>query len=296
MVLRDGRVFNSIVIPKNTPYPCEYSRDDYVTTYDNQLTLDLYVLEGEATDPRDCELVGAYQIFDIPRRPIGGARLKVSYKYNDNQIVQVVAFDVEDNTPLPIRPIDCPDINLLGVSTGMDVAILIDCSGSMSGEKLANAQAAALRFSQNISLGASKVGVVSFGGAAAQLECALTANQAELGRKIANLKAHGGNPMWDAIDVADHSIFGDQTSNSMKVIIVLADGDPGDAAATLASANRIKEKGIRIIAVGVGAGVDEAFLRKIVSEPNDYHFVGESFELKSTFINIATQLSSQVSR
>ena len=296
VVLRDGRLFNSVVIPKNTDYPCEYSRDDYVTTYDNQLTLDLYVLEGEAADPRDCDLIGAYQIFDIPRGPIGGARLKVSYKYNDNQIIQVVAFDLNNKTLLPIRPIDHPDINLLGVSTAMDVAILVDCSGSMSGEKLANAQSAAIRFSETIIRGASKVGVVSFGGAAAQLECALTADHAEFSRKIANLKAYGGNPMWDAIDVADHTIFGDQNSNSMKVIIVLADGDPGNAAATLASANRVKGNGIRIIAVGVGAGVDEAFLRKIVSEPNDYHFVGESFELKSTFINIATQLSSQVSR
>ena len=296
VVLKDGRLFNSVVIPKNTDYPCEYSRDDYVTTYENQLTLDLYILEGEAAEPRDCELIGAYQIFDIPRGPIGGARLKVSYKYNDNQIIQVVAFDVRNKTPLPVRPIDHPDINLLGVSTAMDVAILVDCSGSMSGEKLANAQAAAIRFSETIILGASKVGVVSFGGAAAQLECALTANHAEFSRKIANLKAHGGNPMWDAIDVADHSIFGGQNYNSTKVIIVLADGDPGDAAATLASANRVKRNGIRIIAVGVGAGADEAFLRKIVSEPSDYHFVGESFELKNTFINIATQLSSQVSR
>lgn len=293
-VLKDGELFNSIVIPKNTPYPCDREKSDYVTTYDNQETLDLYVLEGEAEDPRDCELVGSYQIYDIPKRGAGKTKLKVTYKYNQNQIVEVNAVDLNNNKALPMRMIDNADLNQLTVAAAMDIALLIDCSGSMYGQKIEDAQKAALKFSESVNLGQSKIGVISFGGSRAQNECNLTSDYKEIKRNVQKLTASGGNPMWDAIDIADNHLF-EYSCNSEKVIIILADGDPGDANATLASAKRVKTKGVRIIAIGIGAGVDEAFLRKIVSSQEDYHFVTDSFQLSEAFINIATQLTAGAS-
>jgi hypothetical protein len=61
-----------------------------------------------------------------------------------------------------------------------------------------------------------------------------------------------------------------------------------------ASASTAKKKGIRIITIGV-SGADEHFLKKIASSPNDYYFCNQSFELESTFVNIATQLTSGAS-
>jgi molecular chaperone DnaK (HSP70) len=289
-VLKDGELFNSIIIPKNTPYPCDREKSDYVTTYDDQETLDLYVLEGEAEDPRDCELVGSYQIYDIPKRAAGKTKLKVTYKYNQNQIVEVNAVDMNNNKTLPMRMIDNADLNQLNVASAMDIALLIDCSGSMSGQKIEDAQNAAIKFSDSVSLGQSKIGVISFGGSRAQNECNLTSDHKEIKKTVMKLVANGGNPMWDAIDIADNQIF-DYSCNSKNIIIILADGDPGDANATLASAKRVKSKGVRIIAIGVGAGVDEVFLKKIVSSQEDYHFVTDSFQLSETFISIATQLT-----
>ena len=115
-VLNEGELYNSIIIPKNSPYPCDLEKSDYVTSYDDQETLDVYVLEGEAEDPRDCELVGSYQIYDIPKRPEGKARLKMTYKYNENQIVEVSAVDLHSNKVLPIRMIENPDLNELASS------------------------------------------------------------------------------------------------------------------------------------------------------------------------------------
>lgn len=289
-VLKDGELFNSIIIPKNTPYPCDREKSDYVTTYDNQETLDLYVLEGEAEDPRDCELVGSYQIYDIPKRPAGKIKLNVTYTYNQNQLVEVNAMDLNNNNTLPMKMIDNTDLNQLNVAAAMDIALLIDCSGSMSDQKIKDAQNAAIKFSESVTLGQSKIGVISFGGSRAQNECNLTSDYIEIKKSVMRLVASGGNPMWDAIDIADNQMF-DYSYNSKKIIIVLADGDPGDATATLASAKRVKSKDARIIAIGVGNGVDEAFLRKIVSSQEDYHSVTDSFQLSETFINIATQLT-----
>jgi molecular chaperone DnaK len=289
-VLKDGELFNSIIIPKNTPYPCDREKSDYVTTYDNQETLDLYVLEGEAEDPRDCDLVGSYQIYDIPMRRAGKTKFKVTYTYNQNQIVEVNAKDLNNNKTLPMKMIDNADLNQLNVASAMDIALLIDCSGSMSGQKIEDAKNAAIKFSESLILGQSKIGVISFGMDRAKNECNLTSDYKEIKKTVLKLVACGGNPMWDAIDIADNQTF-DYSYNSKNIIIILADGDPGDAIATLESVKRVKSKGVRIIAIGVGAGVDEVFLRKIVSSQEDYHFVTDSFQLSETFISIATQLS-----
>jgi len=294
-VLKDGELFNSIIIPKNTPYPCDREKSDYVTTYDDQETLDLYVLEGEAEDPRECDLVGSYQIYDIPKRPAGKTKLKVTYKYNENQIVEVSAVDLNSNKSLPMKAIENADLNQLNVAAAMDIALLIDCSGSMCGQKIEDAQDAAIKFSESVTLGQSKIGVISFGGSHAKNECNLTSDYREIKKTVKKLVASGGNPMWDAIDIADNQVF-DYNYNSKKIIIILADGDPGDANATLISAKRVKSMGARIIAIGVGAGVDEAFLRKIVSSKDDYHFVTDSFQLSETFISIATQLTGSALR
>lgn len=289
-VLKDKELHNSIIIPKNTAYPCYREKSDYVTTYDDQEILDLYVLEGEAEDPRDCELVGSYHIYDIPKKAAGKTRLKVTYRYNQNQIVEVNAVDLSNNMVLPMQTIDNADLNHLNVAVAMDIALLIDCSGSMYGKKIEDAQNAAIKFSESVTLGQSKIGVISFGGSQSQNECNLTSDYKEIKKTVMKLVASGGNPMWEAIDIADNQMF-DYSCDSQKIIIILADGDPGDANATLASAKRVMSKGVRIIAIGVGTGVDEAFLRKIVSSQEDYHFVTDSFQLSETFISIATQLT-----
>jgi len=294
-VLKDGELYNSIIIPKNTPYPCEREKSDYVTTCDDQETLDLYVLEGEAKDPRSCELVRSYQIYDIPKRPAGKTKLKVTYKYNQNQIVEASSVDLYSNKVLPMKKIETADLNNINVASAMDIALLIDCSGSMSGQKIEDAQNAAIRFTETVSLGMSKIAVISFGGSHANSECNLTSDYKDIKMSVMKLVASGGNPMWDAIDITENKIF-DYRINSKKIMIILADGDPGDAQATLASAKRAKSNNVRIIAIGVGTGVDENFLKKIVSSQDDYHFITDSFNLSETFISIATELTGNILR
>ena len=129
-VLKDEQLFNSIIIPKNTPYPVDKSKDDYVTTYDNQETLDLYVLEGESEDPRDCELVGSYQIYDIPKRGAGKTKLKVTYKYNQNQIVEASAVDLNNNKTLAMKKItEDVDLNRLLIDKKVDVSLYSEFAG-----------------------------------------------------------------------------------------------------------------------------------------------------------------------
>ena len=285
-VLKEGELFNSIIIPKNTPYPVEENRSDYVTSYDKQETLDINVLEGEAEDPRDCELVGSYQIYGMPKRSSGETRLKVTYRYNENQIVEVDAIDLKDNKVLPLRKIEDADLDQIATSRGIDVALLIDCSVSMSGEPLDDAKKAAMSFLDNFRAPNGKVGLITFPGGIGH---PLHHNFSSIKRKIKMLNAYNTTPMTEALDIAQNKML--VSGELESVIVLLSDGAPNNPLSAESSAQIAKNKGIKIITIGV-SGADEEFLRKIAFSSEDYYFCNQSFELESTFINIATQLTS----
>ena len=99
-----GELRNSTIIPKNTNIPCNVSRDDYLTTGPNQTEFDVIVLQGgEEIEPRYCPVRDAYEVYDIPPRPAGETRIKVTFKYNTDGIIEVEAEDVHSKKVLPIR-------------------------------------------------------------------------------------------------------------------------------------------------------------------------------------------------
>ena len=48
---------NSIVIPKNTPIPCQQSQT-YVTSEDNERVIEVAITQGEDTDPKYVDVIG----------------------------------------------------------------------------------------------------------------------------------------------------------------------------------------------------------------------------------------------
>ena len=80
------------------------------------------------------------------------------------------------------------------------------------------------------------------------------------------------------------------------MLVLLTDGYPDKEGATSRQARRAKRQGIKLIAVGVGHGVDSEYLKRIASTPDDYYFVEDSIQLESTFSNIATRLVAESSR
>lgn len=293
-----GELRNSIIIPKNTNIPCDVSRDDYLTTSHNQEEFDVIVLQGgEGINPRYCPMHDAYEVYDIPPRPAGETRIKVTFKYNANGVIEVEAEDVKTKKVLPIRKkmeeidwdaLEAPE----PVSTPMDIALAIDCSGSMSGGELDDAKAAASRFLDGIDP-SSHVGLVSFGGSKVRVEMNLTQDFEELREAIDNLRTRGSTPMAAAIELARDKVL--VNSQNVNVLILLTDGYPDDEEATLTEAESAKQHGIQIIAIGVGDGVDSDYLQEISSTPEDYYFVEESVHLESTFTTIASRLVTEFS-
>ena len=300
MVVRDaiGELKNSIIIPKNTNIPCDISKDNFQTTSHNQTEFDVIVLQGpEGLSPRDCPVHDAFEVYDIPPRPAGETRIKVTFKYNADGVIEVEAEDVKAKKVLPMRPkaeeIDWEALESPGpVSMPMDIALAIDCSGSMSAGELDDAKGAAARFLDNIDL-STHVGLISFGGNEVEIEMELTQDFDKLREAIDDLTTRGTTPMAKAITRTREELLTD--SQNVNVLILLTDGYPDDGKATLTAAERAKLQGIQIIAIGVGDGVDSDYLEDLASTPEDYYFVEESVHLESTFTTIASRLVTESS-
>lgn len=88
---------NFLMIPKFTPLPYEKT-DTFQTERDNQDSVLIRIMEGgimddEGTcDPLDCTKIGE-TILNIPPHP-AGSPIEVTYRYNDNGMLEVHAKDV----------------------------------------------------------------------------------------------------------------------------------------------------------------------------------------------------------
>ena len=293
-----GELRNSTIIPKNTNIPCDVSKDDYKTTVPNQKEFDVIVLQGpEDFSPRECEVRAAYEVSGIPEYP-AGAPIKMTFKYSVDGTIDVAAEDVQSKKILSVelKAVDI-DWDALAapepVSIPMDIALVIDCSISMDDDgELDDAKAAASRFLDTIDP-SSQVGLVSFGGSLIEIEMGLTHDFDQLRLAIDELETRGTTPMAEAIDVTREDLLTDSGNN--KVLILLTDGYPDDEDATREQAELAKAEEIRIIAIGVGDGVDSDYLEEIASTSEDYHFVEESVQLESTFTTIASRLVTESS-
>jgi len=90
------RKINHIMIPRNTAIP--YSvKQRFVTTSHNQQSIHIYILEGEASDPAACSLIGDFRIIGLPPNLPAGSPVEVEYSYDANGRIHAVARELTGN-------------------------------------------------------------------------------------------------------------------------------------------------------------------------------------------------------
>ena len=287
VVFRSGELFNSRIIRRNSRIPCERTRDDYVTTHDGQSSMDLWLVQGEEDDPLKCAVLGHFEFYGIPSRFKGETRLAVTYRYNANGIVEVEAMDLGSGQTLAHRhatgQVTLDDIASNRVP--MQIALVMDCSGSMYGTNIMEARKAARTFVQRTLQRNRQIAVVAFPGG---VLTSLTDQRTRIEGAIDRLTPIGSTPMHTGLSEAREALKG--RAGIQRVYVILTDGHPDDPMATAAEANRIKRLGGRVITIGVGNQVKRDFLASLSSNPSDFHHCHESVDLEGTFINLATQL------
>ena len=78
------------LIMRNTTIPVKATKK-FSTNVDNQTSVMVQVFEGERAMTRDCNLLGRFTLEDIPPKPRGHPRIKVTYSIDANGILNVSA-------------------------------------------------------------------------------------------------------------------------------------------------------------------------------------------------------------
>lgn len=161
----------------------------------------------------------------------------------------------------------------------LDVVLVIDTSGSMAGEKIGRARAAARRLVEQVPAG-SRMALVSFDNSGQQRtemrEVAM--GRAELERAIQTIEASGGTNLEDGF-ATGRAAFGDsQRKEALRRIFVVSDGHPTAGATSpqrlgeLARAAAMTGTGVTTLGVGLDFNEDVLGTMAIQGEGR-FHFI-----------------------
>jgi molecular chaperone DnaK len=280
----------SPILKKNQNYPISHT-ETYTTTMDFQQSLDINVFEGEDEDSvNNNEFYGGFSLDNIEQANAGIPQIEVTFEFDKNRILKVTAKDVRSGSSKSenieidkgVKKKITPDVK------PFDIALVIDVSGSMCGYPLEKAKEACdMMVSSMIDLNTHKVGLVEFDSYANTLSY-LSNDRELLKASILRLSCKGGTDIADGLRETRQEVLG-RAKNS-KLVILVTDGGSSENPAILES-NRLKESETRIVAIGVGHGVNERLLQSIASS-GDYYQIDSIDDLSNIFQKISSSLQS----
>ncbi|MEZ3165133.1 vWA domain-containing protein [Halorubrum sp. RMP-47] len=173
-----------------------------------------------------------------------------------------------------------------GEQQELEVALVSDTSGSMSGANLTALKSAATSFVGNLSV-PDEAAAISF-SSGTSLDQELTTNYSAVQTAINNYTATGSTNVAGGIDLAQTELTSgaNATPGASKVMIVLTDGfeNIGDARTAATAA---KNAGTRIFGIGLGSSVDTSLVTDISSSPGDAFFAPDPADLDTVYAEIA---------
>jgi Ca-activated chloride channel homolog len=116
-----------------------------------------------------------------------------------------------------------------------NIYLVADVSGSMEGEKLANARAALLAFVQQIPNNTERVGLIAFSSAAREVVplAALADNRDRLDQTINGLTANGNTALYDSVAMALRKLRALNDSERINAVVVMTDGKENNSSTRL---------------------------------------------------------------
>lgn len=165
------------------------------------------------------------------------------------------------------------------------VYLVIDCSGSMEGNKLEQAKKGSLDFAQTALDRGYEVGLIAFNSRAFHL-CPPVIDLTELRVGVNRLQAEDGTDLTPAIEVVIHRLG--EKSNALRAMVVVTDGATADPHSALMAADKAKKMGISILTIGTD-DTDSDFLSKLASD-TDLATKVSSDDLEETISSAAKML------
>lgn len=89
----NGRLVNSVIIPKNTPIPCQKT-ECFFLEHENQTELCIEILQGAEKAERDsCLLIGELTLDNLPRESTKTKRIQIDYRFDGNGMIHATVLD-----------------------------------------------------------------------------------------------------------------------------------------------------------------------------------------------------------
>ena len=148
----------------------------------------------------------------------------------------------------------------------MDVVFVIDSSGSIGQanfQKMVRYVAEAVRGFKD----GTSVGVVTY-SSGANVTVRMSRKSASVLAKIASISYTGGGTDTAAGIKTGRALLMQGEKNKMKVMVVLTDGESDSSSKTTEEASATKLEGVRVYAIGIGAGPSQKEIKSIASFPN----------------------------
>ena len=188
---------------------------------------------------------------------------------------------------LPIQEFSLEPLGKTG--TAVDVMLVIDTSGSMQGQPIASAVAAALKFTTELPDGVP-IGIVTFADKA-QVLVKPTTDHSEALSALGNLKARGETALYDGVALAGRLFRSDAQHN----MVVLSDGADTASKASLAQAAKAARKAqAAVFSVGLTSGeFDASALRSLSQKGGGRYSPVDTADLSGVYGALATELTSQ---
>ncbi len=164
-----------------------------------------------------------------------------------------------------------------------NVDLVADVSGSMEGDKLANAQEALRVFMEQIKGDMERVGLIRFSSDVVEVVPLneLGQNRVDLNQAINELHARGDTALLDAVDAAYQRLQYLGDAERINAIVVMTDGRENHSRIGLDTLiERIQtgnERGVPIVVfcIGYGKDADEEALRALAESSGGQYFAGD---------------------
>ena len=300
-VSADGeRYVTDILNDKNFPLPCEKTiRRQLRVSKKRENELEVYVLQGSDPSPLNCDITEKHTFTGIKYVENGQTVIDITYKYNENGIIEVNAKQADNNRELKVtKSFELGDMSWAGRSPKDNVGsipiegeifLVADLSGSMEGSPLAEAKIAMSKFVDDADLECFKIGVI---GVADSVKVYLkpTNDESKINASIRAMTI-GDCGYCNAAHPFDVLLSAFSKDCELKYVVVLADGIWEKQKDAIQAAAKCHRNNIAVIGLGFG-GADKDFMESISSE-KDLAVITQMSGLTSSFSKIAQIIGSR---
>lgn len=297
---QDGKLVLSKLLKRGEVYPCS-RKEMFTTTFDNQENVAITIYEA-GSDKEDVEetqtidkhnqikaihdLYGSFELSGIQKAAKGVPQIEVTFEYDRSRLLTVTAEDKVTGAKKTIVVTKGTAAAITPHVEPVDFELLIDISGSMSGEPLKQAKQASIKLIMEIiDLNTHRLGIIGFGNRAIEIS-PLTKDKNNLIFSIDKLNACGGTDMDGAISMGTTVL---KKTKNRKVLMIVTDGEPNNRSNTTRAAKTAIEAGIDIITIAAGSYADKIYLSTLVSQKNYAFSIQNMNQLSEMFETAVAQ-------